>query len=65
MKKETFERICKEQNIDAKMVLYNIEWELEDLKVYKNKVYKPCWFINGKPYYQYNKKCLIDLQYYI
>lgn len=61
MNATTLKNICEKQDIDFNLFVYNCGYNIEDLKLYAGKIYKPYFFSNGKPVYKFVKKYEIDL----
>lgn len=59
MNKKTFERICKEKNLNPADIEYNLGWNVEDLKLYGGKIYKPAYL---NKYFKFEKKFEIILE---
>lgn len=60
MKYETFKKICSEKKLDFETVEYNCGFAIKDLKLYKGEIFKPCFYINGKPSYKFLAQYEID-----
>ena len=52
---KTFEKIILKngyKKTDINNILYNCGYFIEELKAYKNKIYKPAYYSIGKPVYK-------------
>lgn len=62
MKKETLKKICESKKLDFETVLHNCGWNVEELRLYKGEIFKPAFFVGGKPQYQYLAQYEIALE---
>lgn len=64
MNKEKFKKICKENNLNYENIKYNLNYGIKDLRLYKNKIFRPMFYISGMPKYEYIAKYQINLKDY-
>lgn len=62
MNKQTFKKLCEQKGLDAETVAYNCGHRIEDLKLYKGEIFKPCYFVGGYPKYEFIAKYEIKLE---
>ena len=59
---KTFKKICDAKNLNSEDVLYNCGYDINELRLHKGEIFKPCFYIGGKPKYEYIAKYEVILE---